>query len=165
MRRRGVPMVEILAVVMILMKKRRSPGAPGLHRFWGLTLVEVLASTVLLTLLAATCVPLLRQAMRALHETEPPVKLSELVQFAEGFSAGLAGFEPESLSEQDYLELPWPEEPDRPAITVRRLIADDEDAGHTWLTFTCDRWTVSRWIAVDLEDDIDDVPEQEGSAP
>ena len=120
----------------------------------GLTLVEVLASTVLLTLVAATCMPLLRQAMRVLGEPAPPFELLELVEFADAFIVDLAASatdEIEPLDDQFPRELPWPDDPDRPAVTIRRLTG--EDADHAWLTFTCDRWTVCRWKAVEPRDD------------
>ncbi len=134
-----------------------------MRRRRGLTLVEVLASAMLLTLLAGTCVPLLRQATRVIREGGPPFELFELAEFADAFVADPAAFETDEigpLDEQAQLELPWPQAPDRPAITVRRLTVDDADADHAWLTFTCDRWTVCRWMAVEPQDDAADGSDQ-----
>ncbi len=134
-----------------------------MRRRHGLTLVEVLASTVLLTLVAATCMPLLRQAMRGLREPATPFELLELVEFADAFVADPAAFgfdEIQPVDGEAQLESPWPQDPDRPAVAVRRLTVDDQDADHAWLTFTCDRWTVCRWKAVEPQEDLDDRSDQ-----
>ncbi|MHC4414373.1 MAG: type II secretion system protein [Planctomycetota bacterium] len=124
-----------------------------MRRRRGLTLVEVLASTVLLAILAATCMPLLRQAMRVLHEPESSFEMFDVSQFADRFIVhpGPGGIK--LLSEGDQLELPWPEHPDRAPITVRRMTAGETDTGRAWLTFSCEGRSVSRWVAVERSED------------
>ncbi|MCH8166197.1 MAG: type II secretion system protein [Planctomycetes bacterium] len=117
-----------------------------------LTLVEVLAATVLLAMLAATCMPLLQRAMRALDEPSPPdapFELVELSQLADSFLADASAFGVESPSEQDELQLPWPEHTQRPPVIVRRLTAQDADADHTWLAFSSGKTFIFRWVPVD----------------
>ena len=115
----------------------------------GLTLVEVLAATVLLAMIAAACLPLLRSSMRALRDPPPAVELLDLSRLADRFVADPAGFGAEAPQDES-IELGWPEHPDRSPVTVRRFTAGDEDA--EWLTFTCDRWTVSRWVTVEADE-------------
>ena len=114
----------------------------------GLTLVEVLASAVLLTLIASASVPVLRQAGRALREPPRPHALFDLARFADKAvqDPDANGFD--LPVDDSRLEVPWPDEPDWPAVTIRRLQAGP-DADHVWLTFTCEPWTVVRWVAVD----------------
>ena len=123
----------------------------------GLTLLEVLASTVLLTMLASACLPLLRQAMRDLRPTDEPFALVELTQLAERFLADPSAFGVESLPSQlDELHLPWPERPDRSPVTVRRLTADAPPPpphDHAWLSFSCEGQRIFRWLAVEAEPD------------
>lgn len=115
-----------------------------------LTLVEVLAATVLLAMLAAACMPLLQRAMRGMGAPpEAPFNPVELAQLADSFLADPSAFGVESPSEQDELQLPWPEHPQRPPVTVRRLTAQDAEADHTWLAFSCASWAIHRWVPVD----------------
>lgn len=113
-----------------------------------LTLVEVLAATVLLAMLAAACMPLLQRAMRGLDEPEAPFNPVELAQLADSFLADPSAFGVESPSEQDELHFPWPEHPQRPPVTVRRLTAQDAEADHTWLAFSSGKTFIFRWVPV-----------------
>ena len=120
----------------------------------GLTLLEVLASTVLLTLLASACLPLLRQAMSDLRPTDEPFALVELTQLAERFLADPPAFGVESLPSQlDELHLPWPERPGRLPVTMHRLTADAPPPphDHAWLSFSCEGQRIFRWLAVEAE--------------
>ena len=118
----------------------------------GLTLLEVLASTVLLTMLAGACVPLLRKAMNDLRRPDEPFALVELTQLAELFLADPSAFGVESLpSELDKLHVFWPEQPDRSPVTVRRWRADTPPPDHAWLSFSCEGQRIFRWLAVEAE--------------
>ena len=118
----------------------------------GLTLLEVLASTVLLTLLASACLPLLRQAMSDLGQMDEPFALVELTQLAELFLADPPAFGVESLpSQSDDLHLPWPERPGRSPVTVRRWRTDAPPPDHAWLSFSCQGQRIFRWLAVEAE--------------
>ncbi|MEE9128652.1 MAG: prepilin-type N-terminal cleavage/methylation domain-containing protein [Phycisphaerales bacterium] len=118
----------------------------------GLTLLEVLASTVLLTMLASACLSLLRQAMSDLRQMDEPFALVELTQLAELFLADPSAFGVESLpSQSDELHLPWPERPGRSPVTVRRLSTDTSPHDHAWLSFSCEGQRIFRWLAVEAE--------------
>ena len=117
----------------------------------GLTLVEVLAATVLLAILAATCMPLLQRAMRALETIKQPFELLELAQFADSLLADPSAFGVEAPSQLAELQLSWPEQPDRSLITVRRLSASDPESDHAWLTFSCGGRAVYRWVPLEPE--------------
>ena len=121
----------------------------------GLTLLEVLASTVLLTMLASACLPLLRQAMSDLGPTDEPFALVELTQLAELFLADPSAFGVESLpSESDELHLPWPERPGRSPVTVRRWRADPPPPpphDHAWVSFSCEGQRIFRWLVAEVE--------------
>ena len=118
----------------------------------GLTLVEVLASTVLLTMLAWACVPLLQQAMNDLRQMDEPFVLVELTQLAEMFLADPSAFGVEALPSQgDELQLPWPEQSDRSPVIVHRLSADGEALDHAWLSFTSQGQHIFRWLPVEAE--------------
>ncbi len=132
----------------------------------GLTLLEVLASAVLLAVLAAACVPLLAAAMRDLEDERPPFEYGELVEFVDSLVAQGADVGPGHASsasegaahsqEQAWFagtaeaetEVPWPaEQADRPPVRVRRLRAEP-DARHGWLVFSAGAWTVCRWVEI-----------------
>ena len=118
----------------------------------GLTLLEVLASTVLLTMLAGACVPLLRKAMNDLRRPDEPFALVELTQLAELFLTDPPAFGVESLPSQlDELHLPWPERPGWSPVTVRRWHADTPPRDHAWLSFSCEGQRIFRWLAVEAE--------------
>lgn len=123
------------------------------HR--GLTLLEVLASTVLLTMLAWACVPLLRQAMNDLRQPDEPFALVELTQLAELFLADPAAFGVESLPSQvDELHLPWPEQSDRTPVIVHRLSTDAGPHDHAWVSFTSGEQRIFRWITIEDEQEF-----------
>ena len=111
----------------------------------GLTLIEVLAATALLAMMAAACVPLLRQSMRAAREPEIPIEPYELAEIADGFLADIS----ELGQEPGYGEMPWPDNPERPPIAFEQLTSEDVGANHFWVTFTCAGLTVSRWVPVE----------------
>ncbi len=117
----------------------------------GLTLAEVLAATVLLAILAATCMPLLQRSMRALQTTKPPFELLELAQFADSLLADPSAFGVEAPSQLAELQLPWPEQPDRSLITVRRLSASDPESDHAGLAFSCGGRAIYRWVPLERE--------------
>ena len=134
----------------------------------GLTLIEVLASTVLLTLIAATCVPLLRQAMEAAREPVRSIDLADLAELADRLVADPEAME--SLGFESQQELPWPDLADGPPVVITRFDAAggrtaDGEVNHTWLTFTCDGWSVSRWLAIETEQEPRGEADQEVTPP
>lgn len=130
-----------------------------------LTLIEVLASTVLLTMIAATCVPLLRQASEAAREPVRSIDLADLAEFADRLVADADAME--TLGGQTQPEVPWPDLPERPPVVITRFDATggESELNHTWLTFTCDGWSVSRWLAVETEQETQGETDQETTPP
>ena len=123
-----------------------------MRRRRGLTLLEVLASTVLLTMLAWACGPLLRKAMNDLRQPDEPFALIELTQLAGMFLADPSAFGVESPpSELDELHLPWPDQSDRSPVVVHRLSAEAGPHDHAWLSFTSEGQRIFRWIAIEQE--------------
>lgn len=119
----------------------------------GLTLVEVLAATVLLALLAAATVPLVREVGRALDRSitdEDLVTLTWLGDLADRVLAepgkyGLAGVSSPGPIGELPVRYPPGEVETRP-VTVTRL--DSTDADRAWLAFASGRVRVFRDIAV-----------------
>lgn len=120
----------------------------------GLTLLEVLAATVLLSMLAASCVPLLRLVMKDLSHQDEQFDLIELSLFVDEILAEPSEFnlDPDMFSESSEHTINWPESTTGTSVIVRRLVSDDPKANHAWLSFSCNGKSVFRWIPVDIED-------------
>ncbi len=112
----------------------------------GLTLLEVLAATVLLAMLAGACVPILRRAARALNPPPTSIELRELAVLADAFMAepSESGFAAESMPGE--FELTWPDSPDRDPVSVEIMTTEAPNAEHLWLIFAADEWFVLRWM-------------------
>jgi type II secretory pathway pseudopilin PulG len=128
-----------------------------LHR--GLILLEVLIATALLAMMAAACMPVMAQAMRALQIDEPPrsIEMINLAHFADSVLAHPEsfGFEQQSdVLNADNMELPWPAEAvttksaSVPPVRITALRGADPEVDHAWLAFECDGLVVHRWLAV-----------------
>ena len=91
-----------------------------------MTLIEVLASTVLLTMLAATCVPLLQGAMRTLKENTATsaAAITDLEQFADEFLADL-GEQGSSLEPTETAQVIRSAHSDLGPVQVQLLLPDD----------------------------------------
>lgn len=115
----------------------------------GLTLLEVLIAVTLMSLLTVTCIPLIRSSLAVVHEPPAQIHLDELKSFVELIldDPEAFGLSESMLADPGSFDLQWPDQPDYPAVTVHRL-APPEDAAHTWLIFTCEPWTISRWHAL-----------------
>jgi prepilin-type N-terminal cleavage/methylation domain-containing protein len=117
----------------------------------GLTLLEILVAVVLLATLTATCVPVLRIALAALHPPDRQFELLDLAQVAGSFMADPSAFGIEAVPRASEGRISWPNQPDRPAITVRLVTIDDPDAEHGWVVFSSGGWTVQRWVQLDTD--------------
>ena len=102
----------------------------------GLTLLEVLAATVLMTMIAAACIPILRSAASLLRdEDDDRINVHELACFLDSWLQEHGDdLAPEEFA--DGIELAWPEDPHRPPVYVQLLSASNETADHIWLIFT-----------------------------
>ena len=127
-----------------------------------MTLVEVLAATVLLALLAGACLPLMQQSMRSLREADAVgFDARELSLLADAFVAEPQAFTAVPLEEMTQVEIAWPETADRDPVRVERLVrlgapADDvpaeEKPDHAWLAFSCGPLTVCRWVPIEEQE-------------
>lgn len=122
----------------------------------GLTLVEVLAALLLLSLIAGTCLPLLRSIRIHLEEAEPAIELYELAQLADR-TLTRAGTD---LAEGGPVrfELPWERVQERPLLVHVRVVkaseSDEiESLPHAWVIFESDGLVVSRWIPKPSDED------------
>lgn len=115
----------------------------------GLTLLEALIAVAILSLLAATSIPILRKSLAVLHEPPPEIRLDELADLADAVIADpqAFGLEPDAFSALQPLILLWPDDPTRSAVHVLHLQPNDGDSA--WHIFTCDGWSVSRWTALE----------------
>ncbi len=129
----------------------------------GLTLLEVLAATMMLALLAATCSPIIAKAMALVRQggaaalASPTVSLPELEEVADAFMADPKqfGVATAHLHEIEHVEFTCPSSPHAGAadasplagciVRVARLGAP-ENAKHFWLVFACEESKVVRWV-------------------
>lgn len=121
------------------------------HR--GLTLVEILAATVLMAIVAGVCVPLLRQATRALDDRAAPFEMTELGQVADAVLADATAFGVDSASLDAGTSIEWPEHPQLPPITAYGLSCDDPAIAHRWLVFSSGGWVVYRWMEIEAQEE------------
>jgi hypothetical protein len=126
-----------------------------MRRRRALTLVEVLAATVLLAILTGTCVPFIERAARDLAEPHGVVPIDELGALADAVVADPEAFGIEDIRTVDRFELAWPEAPGRPAVGITMLTQETpaggertEEPTHAWLTFTSGEAIVFRWIEI-----------------
>lgn len=131
----------------------------------GLTLVEVLASAVLLAVIATASLPVLRASMTQLDAARSSARadfgleeLATAADFALADPAMLGVASTDEVTEE--VEIPWPDHPERPPIVIRRLgtstsqtKADSDDAAipaaeYIWFEFVCAGWMVYRLVPV-----------------
>lgn len=126
-------------------------GRKGTHFRPGLTLVEVLAATVLLALLAAAVVPLIREVGRAVRESPPEAaieKLGRLGEIADRVLADPKRYGLENIDRPETMgatELRYPKNESGPAVMVSRLASPT--AGRFWLVFRAEGAELFRCVA------------------
>ena len=120
----------------------------------GLTLIEVLTATILMAILVGTCVPILRQASRALDMPLRAFEIRELAALADELVADPTTFGLGDTLPEHPFKVAWPATvPDRPPVLVQRLRSEEAEDGHEWLIFSCAHVTVVRWLpAADAEE-------------
>jgi hypothetical protein len=113
----------------------------------GLALIEVVAATVLLSVLAAASVPLVRQSCGALVGDDGSTSLvPDLARFADECLA-----DPDQSGLRPLIEhagaaplvIRWPRHSD---VTVRRLELAEPSADHAWMVFGVQADEIARWI-------------------
>ena len=116
----------------------------------GLTLIEVLASVVILTMLAVACMPMLQSAKSATHQD--PRLTFDLGQLADAFIENPQEHGIQDIGVIDVIELAWPETSmtelhrDPMTLQLRRIEDGDNGVTHAWLVFEYEGATVCRWI-------------------
>lgn len=136
----------------------------------GLTLIEVLASTALLTLIAVACVPLLGQALKSLDQESESQDI-DLAKIADELLANPAkfGLDADQLAElQEETELVLPPDlqladadsptPGHVEVTAMCLRAADPQTEHGWLVIRAAGQRAYRWLKIPKD-------EPKGSAP
>jgi prepilin-type N-terminal cleavage/methylation domain-containing protein len=111
----------------------------------GLTLIEVLAATVLIAMIAAVCVPVMRSASAALEPQDREIEVAELSLLIDQWLAEEA---PPAFSREDVFEgqILWPDHPTRPPVDVRLLLSRDSALHHGWLLLQCESFDLLRWV-------------------
>ncbi len=122
----------------------------------GLTLIEVLAATVLLSLIAATCLPLMQKAARdlAAAPTSPTWDIIELQDYLDEVADDPTGFGIE-VWPPDAATINWPDGAMRSAVELRRA---HETATHVWLEASCDGQRIFVWAALPDDPGAEDAP-------
>lgn len=121
-----------------------------------ITLIEVLAATVLLAILGGVCASLLRsiaQPPQGSPTNAPPIDMLDLERIADEL-VGDGGFRDRITAESaTELSVQWPGEPDRSTIRVRRVKAESVEMPpiHVWVAFWCDGILVWRCIELSPE--------------
>lgn len=124
-----------------------------------MTLIEVLAATVLLALLGSACASLLRSA--PVMPADPAADTTSIDMLA------LEGAADELLDDQRLRErliadaisefsVPWPDEPARPAIQIRRVEQETSvgKPAHAWIALSCGQFVVWRCVQLSKERSI-----------
>jgi prepilin-type N-terminal cleavage/methylation domain-containing protein len=143
----------------------------------GLTLIEVLAGTVLLSILAVACLPLLQSASNSLTGASLPESgpdAMELGVLADAIveKLALAGLKDEAdLLNADGVQIPWPDDVKRQAPTstggalptaVLHCLKSNADtkpsADHAWLVVECQGQHVARWIKISKPSESGETP-------
>jgi prepilin-type N-terminal cleavage/methylation domain-containing protein len=104
----------------------------------GITLLEVLASLVIIGMLAGVCVPMLRSAGAVIGEpprTDDSKAQLGLEAFADAIMKDPAAFAIDSLDELTTAQIVAPEGATLASVTIIKLAADSEDHDfkHEWL--------------------------------
>lgn len=117
------------------------------HTTRGMTLVEVLLATVLMTALAVVCLPVLRAVPTAAGEARPPT-LTDLSLFADECVADPAAFGDASLSEPGRFVIAVHDRPDWEELQIEVLDSGEAGPSHRWVVFRCGDVVTCRWTPI-----------------
>ena len=110
----------------------------------GLTLIEVVVALALLTLVAVTCLPLLRQATHFPLPVDRSLRVHAVRGLADHFLEAPEHFGYDELSYAGYLS--GPDDIDEDPLAFRRLEPRESEIDHHWMAFTRDGVRVFRWV-------------------
>jgi len=126
-----------------------------IHARRGLTLLEVVAAAALLAVIAAACLPMLREARRWAESTSEPHRFDDLAMFAD---AVLVRPESVGLTAEDLVKADLSIELDGGAfvpllstVTVRLVTTDAEEVRRAWLVFESGKDAVLRPVELPEE--------------
>jgi hypothetical protein len=127
-----------------------------MRRTLGLTLLEVLASLALLSMIAATCVPLLERAMRVMagtRATDGPL-VTDLAEVANSALNEPGKYQIENWQIVESFTIPWQDHAAREPLAVVRMTSgetetDSQRINGDWVKFTFETTTIYRWIPVE----------------
>lgn len=121
----------------------------------GITLLEVVAAAALLAVIAAACVPMLREARRWANRIAEPDRFDDLAAVADAIVADpkLFGLVETDLTTDGFETTVSPPELDPDAVRIRLLQSDDEAATHAWLVLDCNGDTLLRYVELPVEAD------------
>ncbi|MCP3902961.1 MAG: prepilin-type N-terminal cleavage/methylation domain-containing protein [Planctomycetes bacterium] len=120
------------------------------HR--GLTLVEVLASTVLLVVIATVCLPTITAAREHLAADPDAVPVDLLGAAADEFMAEPESHGVESLPELEQVEITTSSL--GPIVVTH--VEGPMDSAHVWLRFSAGTTSVFRWVRLPEEEAIEE---------
>ena len=122
-----------------------------------MTLIEVLAATVLLAILSSVCASVLRSVPVMPTEPATSTVFIDMLSLERAVDQLLDDAELRERVIADAsagMSMPWPDEPAQPAIQVRRVEHESaaEQPGHAWVAFSCEQYIV--WRCVELPTEI-----------
>ncbi|MCC6910352.1 MAG: type II secretion system protein [Phycisphaerales bacterium] len=127
------------------------------HR--AMTLIEILAATVLLAILGSMCASVLRSVPVIPTKSAAgatPIDMLALEGAADELLADPSLGERLVADASAELLTPWPDDPARPSIQVRRVVHESaaEKPEHAWVAFSCEEFLV--WRCIDLPEENPD---------
>ncbi len=121
-----------------------------------MTLIEVLAATVLLATLGGVCASMLRSV--PMRPGDSPIDATSIdmlaIQRAADALLDVSDFRERVIADSNAeFETGWPEESARPSIRVRRVQHESsaDEPTHAWVVFSCDQFVVWRCIELPRE--------------
>ncbi len=121
-----------------------------------MTLIEVLAATVLLAILSSVCAALLRTvpAMSAAESKDAaPIDILALERLADRLLDD-EGFRERIIADSSAdFAADWPDDTGRPPVRIRRVIpeASGDEPAHAWIAFSCADVIAWRYVALPKE--------------
>jgi len=127
------------------------------HPRRAMTLIEVLAATVLLAILSSVCAALLRTvpAMPAnVFGDTAAIDILALERLADQLLDDEAFSERITPDPSADFTADWPDTPGRPSVRIRRIVpeASADEPAHAWIAFSCGNVIV--WRCIDLPREI-----------
>jgi len=102
----------------------------------------VLLATAMMAIVAAACLPLIREASAAAHDASAAVgDLEPLASLADTYVLTFDGNDVAAPS-----AVPWPDDPARQPASIQRIDSSEPEADHAWLLFTDGDQQVLRWV-------------------